>query len=90
MAINFHYLSKKESASMFTLDKRTYITYDGKQIAGDDHKGGKLFLGGAGFQIPLAQAIALGLAKSEKKEESKKPEPKKASKKAEPKKEESK
>ncbi len=80
MSLHFHYPEKKENnmSSMFTLEKRTHITYDGKKIAGDDHKGGKLLLGPAGAQIPIAQAIALGLVSSEKKE-SPKPSAKKES-----------
>jgi hypothetical protein len=48
---------------MHTLEKRVHVTLDGSKVAGEKDTLTKL-LGGPGAQIPMEQAIALGLAKA--------------------------
>lgn len=60
----YQLLKEKEMAQkMHTLKERTFTTLDGSRLAkaGDTHM---ILLGGAGAQIPAAQAAELGLLKS--------------------------
>jgi hypothetical protein len=65
MALEFHMMGKGESTmKMHTLKERTHVTRDGKKLMGPKDTEGVL-LGGAGHQIPLEHAVALGLVDDE-------------------------